>query len=55
MGKKNCIICGKTFNNGIIIKGKGICRNCELNIVKCDINTDFYDYYKKCIRKNIVY
>ncbi|WP_138206489.1 sigma factor G inhibitor Gin [Haloimpatiens lingqiaonensis] len=53
MSKRNCIICSKPLNNGIIINGRGICKKCEEKIVRCNIETDFYEYYKNCIRKNL--
>lgn len=53
MKKQVCIICGKPLNDGIIIYGRGICKCCENRLLTIDINTDFYNYYKKCIRKTI--
>ncbi len=53
MKKPCCIICGKPLNDGIIISGKGICRNCEEKLVNAIPETDFYEYYKFCIRKKI--
>ncbi|GIM30023.1 protein CsfB [Clostridium polyendosporum] len=52
--KNNCIICGKHCENGIIIKGKVICSSCEEKLVSCEIGTDFYEYYKDCIKKHLV-
>ncbi len=54
MNKHNCIICGKPSNDGIIINGIGICKNCEERLVNSNIETDFYSYFKECIRKSIV-
>lgn len=55
MKEPYCMICGKPLKNGIILSnGRGICNNCEKRLVKLDINTDFYEYYKVCIRKNIM-
>ncbi|SHK74748.1 Inhibitor of sigma-G Gin [Clostridium cavendishii DSM 21758] len=51
--KTSCIMCNKTSKNGIIIRGKYICSECETKIVNSDINTDFYEYYKNHIKKNI--
>lgn len=53
MIKRYCIICRKPLNDGIIIDGKGICRCCEEKLIKTNINTDFYTYYKDCIKKNL--
>ncbi len=53
MRKQVCIICGKPLNDGIIIYGKGICPCCEQRLMSIERNTDFYNYYKNCIRKNI--
>ncbi|WP_102399635.1 sigma factor G inhibitor Gin [Haloimpatiens massiliensis] len=54
MNKRSCIICGRPLNNGIIINGRGICKKCEERIVGCNIETDFYEYYKNCIRRNLI-
>jgi len=54
MKKHNCSICGKSLNGGIIVKGTGICKNCEERIISTHVETDFYTYYKDCIRKTIV-
>ncbi len=54
MKKQYCIICGKPLNSGIIINRKGICDVCEERMVNSDMSTDFYEFYKKCIRKNLV-
>lgn len=51
--KTSCIICSKSSRNGIIIKGKIICNECEKKILSANINTDFYEYYKNQIKKNI--
>lgn len=53
MKKQVCIICGKPLNDGIMIYGRGICKCCEKRLINMKINTDFYEYYKECIRKNI--
>jgi hypothetical protein len=54
MKKKYCIICGKPLGNGIIIYGRGICKNCEERLIKLENNLDFYEYYKERISKTIV-
>lgn len=51
--KTSCIICNKSSRNGIMIEGKLICNECEKKILSANINTDFYEYYKNQIRKNI--
>lgn len=51
---RTCIICRKPLNNGIIVYGKGICENCEKRLLTIDEETDFYDFYKNCIKKNLV-
>lgn len=53
MKKQGCIICGKPLKNGIMINGRGICKCCESRLSILEMNTDFYEYYKDCIRKNI--
>lgn len=55
MKKQCCIICGKPLNGGIIINGKGICISCEKKIINVRMDTDFYMYYKNCIKKSIIY
>ncbi len=54
MGKQVCIVCGKPLNDGIMIYGRGICRCCENRLINIERDTDFYEYYKECIRKTIV-
>ncbi len=51
---RTCIICRKPLNNGIIVYGKGICETCEKRLLVIDRETDFYDFYKNCIKKNLV-
>lgn len=55
MKKLHCIICGKPLGNGIMINGNGVCLDCEKRIVNTDMNTDFYRYYKNCIKKYMIY
>lgn len=54
MKKQSCIICRKPLNDGIIIKGRRICKCCEERLIKINITTDFYEYYTKRIKRNIV-
>ncbi|WP_125154552.1 sigma factor G inhibitor Gin [Clostridium rectalis] len=54
MKKRCCIVCGKPLKNGIIVNGKGVCLNCEQKIIKVNMDTDFYKYYKDCIKKFII-
>ena len=54
MKKQCCIVCRRPLNDGIIINGRGICKSCEKRVSSLKVNTDFYDYYRDCIRKNIV-
>lgn len=51
---KTCIICRRPINNGIIIYGRGICESCEKRLINMDAETDFYDFYKKRIKKGVV-
>lgn len=54
MRKQNCILCRKPLKSGIMINGRGICKSCEERLINADVNTDFYDYYKECIKKTVV-
>ncbi|WP_026883587.1 sigma factor G inhibitor Gin [Clostridium akagii] len=54
MKKQNCIICRKSLNDGIIVNSKCVCRRCEMRLLKLEIGSDFYEYYKQCIKKNIL-
>lgn len=54
MTKQRCIICRKPLGDGIIVNGRGICRCCEEKMIKTAMDTDFYVFYKNCIRKTIV-
>lgn len=54
MTKQRCIICRKELSNGIIINGRVICKPCESRVVNSKVDTDFYNYYRDCIKKNLV-
>ncbi|SFB35031.1 sigma factor G inhibitor Gin [Clostridium frigidicarnis] len=49
-----CIICRKKVDDGLVVKGKSICYNCECRIINSKQCTDFYEYYMKCVKKHIV-
>lgn len=53
MDDKRCIFCGKPLNDGIIILGKRICRDCIVKIKFTKPDSIFYDYYRDCIKKEI--
>lgn len=55
MEKNTCIICKKPLNDGIMIKGRRICCECELKMIRAQIDTDFYEYFKEKIRRSIVH
>lgn len=54
MKRQECIICRKPLISGIIVNGKRICKCCEERLTMADMGTDFYEYYKDCIKKTIV-
>jgi hypothetical protein len=54
MKRQVCIICRKPLNNGIIVNGKRICKSCEERLINAEMDTDFYEYYKNCIKNTIV-
>ena len=54
MKKHSCSICRKALNGGIIVNGTRICKSCEARLINTHVETDFYTYYKNCIRKTIV-
>ncbi len=54
MKRQACILCRKPLNSGIIVNGKRICKSCEKRLIKAEMNTDFYEYYKNRIKKTIV-
>jgi hypothetical protein len=54
MKRQTCIICRKPLNGGIMINGKRICKCCEERLINSDMDTDFYNYYKNCIKNTIV-
>ena len=54
MKRQECIICRKPLNSGIMVNGKRICKSCEERLINAEIDTDFYEYYKNCIKKTIV-
>jgi hypothetical protein len=53
MDKQRCIICRKALNDGIMINGRSICKSCEDRLIKADVNTDLYKYYRDCIKKTV--
>lgn len=53
MKNHNCIICRKPLNDGIIINGRGICKSCEERLLKISMGSDFYNYYFKCIKREL--
>lgn len=52
MNKKRCIICSQE-GYGIIIREKLICTECEKKAIEADINSDFYEFYKNKIKKEL--
>lgn len=54
MKRQVCIICRKPLISGIIVNGRRICKCCEKRLVNSEMNTDFYEYYKNCIKSTIV-
>jgi hypothetical protein len=54
MKRQGCIICRKPLSSGIMVNGKRICKSCEERLINAEIDTDFYEYYKNCIKKTIV-
>lgn len=52
MNKSICIICG-TEGHGIMIRGKLICTECEKKAINCDINSDFYEFYKNRLKEEV--
>ncbi|MEW8956157.1 sigma factor G inhibitor Gin [Clostridium sp.] len=54
MSRSLCILCRKPLTDGIIVNGRCICSKCEIKMVNLKYyNTDFYNYYKDCIKKHI--
>ena len=49
-----CIICRSFKNDGIIIYGNKICRDCEKRISEVDIESKMYEYYRLLIKEKIV-
>lgn len=52
MDNMRCIVCGKE-GYGIIIRGKLICIECEKKVIECDINSDFYEFYKNKLKEEV--
>lgn len=52
MSINRCIICNKQ-GYGIMIKGNLICTYCEKKVVECDVNSEFYQFYKDRLKKEI--
>lgn len=51
--KKICIMCGNESENGIMIMENFICDKCERNIVKEEISSKDYEYFKEQIKERI--
>lgn len=51
---RECIICRKPLDGGIMLYGQRICKACEERLLTLQYDTDFYEFYKNCIRKNVV-
>ncbi|MDU1414527.1 MAG: sigma factor G inhibitor Gin [Clostridium sp.] len=51
---RECIICRKPLDDGIMLYGQRICKGCEERLLTLQYDTDFYEFYKNCIRKNVV-
>lgn len=47
---KKCCICG-LYGNGIMLKGKKICLQCESNIAACNMNSEKYEFYIQQLKK----
>ncbi|WP_426348248.1 sigma factor G inhibitor Gin [Alloiococcus sp. CFN-8] len=52
--KKSCILCRKSKSDGIVINGKRICKSCEEKLISIKAGNDFYEYYKECIKRDIL-
>ena len=52
MSKNKNIICKKQ-GYGIIIKGKLICKSCETKVIECDLDSEFYKFYKNRLKEEI--
>lgn len=48
-----CIICGHEGYDGIIIREKLICIECEKKVIECDINSEFYEFYKNRLKEEL--
>lgn len=46
-------MCGKEYENGIIINGSFICEKCENNIVNEKVDSRDYEYFKEQIKERI--
>lgn len=53
MHKSRCIICGKEGYDGIILRGKLICTCCEAKVMVCELDSDFYQFYKVRLKEEI--
>ena len=53
MDKSRCIICGKEGDSGIILRGKLICTCCEAKVMVCELDSDFYQFYKSRLKEEV--
>lgn len=47
---KKCYICG-LCGNGIMLRGKKICLQCESDIMVCNMNSKKYEFYIQQLKK----
>ncbi|MGL5243941.1 MAG: sigma factor G inhibitor Gin [Sarcina sp.] len=52
MNKTVCIICGKE-GYGIMIRGNLICTGCEEKVIGCDMDSEFYQFYKNKLKEEV--
>ena len=52
MNKSICINCVKE-GHGIMIRGKLISTEGEKKAISCDINSEFYDFYKYSLKEEV--
>ena len=52
MSNKKCIICKKQ-GYVIIIKVKLISKRCETKVIECDLDSEFYKFYKNRLKEEI--
>jgi hypothetical protein len=49
--KLQCYMCDRIDNRGIVIYNQYVCRNCELQLIKINLDELKYEFFKRKLKK----